>query len=797
MNNFADLQKVYSVCGNSRQESTVCGEHYRFTVLTPRLLRMEYSPDGVFEDRPSQVVLNRDFPVPEFRVTDSEDRLEIDTAAFRLVYFKQEFSSDTLWIDVKNRYTNYGGRWKYGTSTYGDPPRHHNLMGSARTLDKIDGATPLEFGLQDFSGRSWFDDSQSLLLTADGWFAPRHPGNTDAYFLCYGHDYTGALADFYRLTGAPPMVPRWALGNWWSRYWKYSEESYLSLMDQFRTRGIPFSVAVIDMDWHPTDIPESYGRGWTGYSWNRDLFPDPPRFLRSLHERGLHTSLNLHPADGVQAHEDAYPAMARDMGIDPASGEPVLFDAASERHWEAYFRNLIGPLEQDGVDFWWIDWQQGRESRMKGLDPLWALNHFHYLASCTPERRGMILSRYAGPGSHRYPFGFSGDTVATWASLAFQPYFTATAVNVGYGCWSHDIGGFKAGVRERELYLRWLQFGVFSPVMRMHASNNPFCSKEPWSYGEETADKAKPYFVLRHRLIPYLYTAMWNAHHDLSPALQPLYYHYPDAKEAYSFPNEYFFGPSLLVCPITSPTSPETGMAGVRSWIPDGLWTDVFSGRVYHGRRTLTLNREIDRMAVLAPAGAIVPLAGATDSNQTGNPETLDVYIFPGASGRYELYEDAGEGDGYRRGESVTTAFRFDWGETASLTVRAEGDLSLLPAERRFRLHFRGFAEGIRARNAPLQIYDPDTGTLTVETGPICRGDDLTLLIDGCCPNDQPDRKRIVFEFLMRAQLPVDMKTDIYGICKRKKEPAEIALALQVLHLPDAVADVLYELLFA
>lgn len=800
MKQFYRQQQEYLGHGACRAESVVRGEHYRFTVLTSRLLRMEYSPDGVFEDRPSQVVLNRSFDVPEFRVQESENRLEISTEAFHLVYNKQEFSAENLYIDAKNRYTNYGARWKYGARTYGNPARHHNLYGTARTLDKIDGELPLDYGLQDSSGRSFFDDSTSLLLTEDGWLAPRQKGSIDTYFLCYGHDYLSAIADFYRLTGAPPMLPRYAFGNWWSRYWKYTEESYLKLMDTFRQNGMPFTVAVMDMDWHKTDIPEQYGRGWTGYSWNRDLFPDPERFLQELHREGFHCALNLHPADGVQGYEDAYPEMAEDMGLDPESGEPVLFDAASAEHWRAYFRRLIHPNEQKGVDFWWIDWQQGTESGMPGLDPLWALNHFHFLDSCREDRRGMILSRYAGLGSHRYPFGFSGDTVATWNSLQFQPYFTATAANVGYGCWSHDIGGFKTGVRERELYIRWMQFGVFSPAMRMHSSNNPFCSKEPWSYGEQIAGLARSLFQLRHRLIPFLYTCSWRTHRDLVPAILPLYYRYPEHCHAYNFPNEYLLGEQLLVCPITSPTSPDSGMASFRAWIPEGLWTDVFSGRTYCGSRVMMLNRDIEHMAVLAKAGAIVPLAeNRGGDNSVENPSCLDVYVFPGADGSFDLYEDSGDGYAYRSGESAITSFSYSHGAQSALTVTVSGDLSVLPESRTYRLHFRGFRSGIRAIGDGIasQCYREDDRTLSVELLPVRRGETVRVELENSLPDDNSGYQKRVFDFLMQAQLPVELKTKIYKLYKKPLDRLEIALGLHALRLPASISDVLYELTFS
>ena len=155
------------------------------------------------------------------------------------------------------------------------------------------------------------------------------------------------------------------------------------------------------MDWHITKIPERFGSGWTGYSWNRELIPEPEKLLKKLHDKKLKLSLNVHPADGIRAYEDAYPAVAKRLGLDAASEEPAIFDIADPRFRESYFKDVHYPLEEQGVDFWWIDWQQGTQGVQ---DPLWLLNHYHFVDNCKREDGGLILSRYAGPGSHRNPF---------------------------------------------------------------------------------------------------------------------------------------------------------------------------------------------------------------------------------------------------------------------------------------------------------------------------------------------------------------------------------------------------------
>lgn len=348
-------------------------------------------------------------------------------------------------------------------------------------------------------------------------------------------------------------------------------------MERFELERIPFSVAVIDMDWHLVDIDPQYGSGWTGYTWNRELFPEPQRFLAWLHEKGLRVTLNVHPADGVRAFEDPYLAIAAEMGMDPEKGDAVEFDITDPNFLRAYFKFLHHPLENEGVDFWWIDWQQGGVTKVPGLDPLWMLNHYHYLDSGRRGNRQITFSRYAGLGSHRYPVGFSGDTIVTWESLDFQPYFTANAANVGYGWWSHDIGGHMNGYLDDELAMRWVQFGVFSPILRLHSSASAFNSKEPWRFNKIAEDVMKDCLRLRHSLLPYLYTMNRYASRDSLPLIRPMYYHHALSNEAYEVPNEYYFGTELIACPITQPVNPKVGVAEFKAWLPEGIWIDFLT----------------------------------------------------------------------------------------------------------------------------------------------------------------------------------------------------------------------------
>ncbi len=756
------------------------GEHYRFSILTDRLIRMEYSEAGIFTDRETQVVVNRDFPAAAFETEETAACLRIETAALRLEYNKQAFSPEGLRISFKGPYAKYSSGWKYG-----DRPR--DLGGTARTLDGADGEIPLEHGILSARGWSVLDDSRSLLLTESGGIALREDqGAVDLYFFGYGRDYLACLADFYRLTGPVPLLPRFAFGNWWSRYHRYSEESYLQLMDRFRQEEIPLTVAVIDMDWHLTRIDPKYGSGWTGYTWNRELFPEPERFLRALHERGLKTTLNVHPADGVRAFEDAYPAFAAYMGVDTAREEPVKFEPGNERFMQGYFAYVHHPLEEQGVDFWWIDWQQGTNSDVKGLDPLWILNHSHFMDSRKRHGRGLIFSRYGGPGSHRYPVGFSGDTIVSWKSLEFQPYFTATASNIGYGWWSHDIGGHMRGVRDDELAVRWLQFGAFSPILRLHSSNEMFNGKEPWRYNRIAEEVMKTFLRLRHRMIPYLYTMNLRASRDGQPLIWPLYYRYPEAPQAYRYKNEYYFGSELLVCPVTSPADRQSNCAVSCGWLPDGLWTDYFTGMVYDGGREMDFCRGIESLPVFLKGGGILVLDGRAAGNETDLPQTLEIAVSAAADGSFTLREDDGAEADYREEAWAATEMRVESGEDAVFTIEPPaGNLRILPEKRGYILRVYGLAHGtepqICADGEPLAgcicKYDEEKGIWNLTLPEVRTGSRIRVCLPDAHLHDNQRMERI-FSYLDRTQTDFGTKSDIYQIAEKAEQGVPLAYVL-------------------
>ncbi|MGB8646746.1 MAG: TIM-barrel domain-containing protein [Anaerolineae bacterium] len=714
-------------------EAIVLAPHLRLTVLTSQLIRIEHSLTDEFVDQASQLFWYRRQPVPPFQIERSADAIAITTEHLRLDYriTPEGPSYDTLSIQVLAT----GSVWHFGEKGEGE-----NLRGTARTLDGVDGAVRLERGLMSKNGWAIVDDSKTLLINVQGWVEARTPAkNVDLYFFGYGREFKKCLQDFARLTGHTPMVPRWMLGNWWSRYWEYTQQELLDLMADFEQHAVPLAVCIVDMDWHITQT-ENRSSGWTGYTWNRKLFPDPEGCLRALHAMGLRVSLNLHPAEGVHPHEGQYAEMARALGLDPASNKPVGFDLSDPAFVQAYFEILHHPYETQGVDFWWLDWQQGTLSKLPGLDPLTWLNHLHfYDLGRNGARRPIIFSRWGGLGGHRYPIGFSGDTVVSWASLAFQPYMTATAANVGYGWWSHDIGGHMRGIEEPELYARWVQYGVFSPIFRLHSTKNPYHDRRPWGNGEEVFRVAREAMQLRHALIPYLYTMAWrNTTQDL-PLVTPMYYDDPNEEAAYRCPNQYRFGSELIAAPFITPQDPDTRLARQTVWLPRGNWFNFFTGEHLAGGRWHTLYGGLDEIPVIARTGAIIPLGPRAGWGGTGNPAELTVEIFPGADNRFELYEDDGETTAYQQGRFARTPFESRWhGDAIEFTIGAvNGEASLAPSPRTYHLRLHGIRRPDHVRlmvNSVAQEvhgeYDPAGEVWAVTDVVLMRGDEATLLVE-------------------------------------------------------------------
>ncbi len=730
---------------------------FRVTVLSERLFRIEEDEAHIFCDEATEAVWFRDMPPVPFAAEEKDGELFIKTANAELVLNN---TADVGYVILNGKKIALDNG--------------ENLRGTVATLDTCDGEfkkqddgtfapLALDMGVVSRNGVAVLDYTKSSVLTGEGLIRKERRDTKDIYVFAYGRDYRAALRAYYMICGAVPKLPRYALGNWWSRYHEYSDREYLNILDRLAARNIPITVATVDMDWHWNTFNISHApriaeacredssagdiSGWTGYSWNTELFPDYKAFLKKIHDRGCAVTLNLHPASGVRWFEDMYAEMAEAMGVNPDTKKTVELDFGDPLFINNYFKILHKPYEKDGVDFWWIDWQQGPRAKAAGIDIMWVLNHYHTLdnakGNCTP----LILSRYSGIGAHRYPLGFSGDTVVTWRTLNYQPYFTANASNIGFTWWSHDIGGHMGGVKDNELYLRSVQFGVFSPIMRLHCVSREYCTKEPTYYMGGTGLIAEEFMRLRHKMIPYLYSAMLDTHERGKALIEPMYYEYPENEEAYECPNQYFFGTELIVRPITEKADAK-GMAKTELWLPEGRWTDIFTGETYTGGRNAVMVRFLESIPVLAKAGGFFVLDERSNTNDIGTPAHLRVMAMNG-DGQYTFREDGAQ--------TVFTAR-----ETA--TGQVFGVAATGTAARKMTFELRNIAEGdvtVFENGKITDAYVNNDGFLTVTLDEIKPDNTYTIEVS-CVYDAKKYRNTVYLDALARIELADDRKNALW-----------------------------------
>ena len=735
-----------------------CG-NARFTVLTPRLIRMEWAADGIFEDRATLAVVNRNLDVPKFRTIRTKNGVTINTSALTLQYKGPgRFSEKNLNVSfsMKDAHAKKGVRKVRWTPGADDSA---NLMGTYRTLDGCKGFSQINYkgdiyeqGILSRDGWAIVDESTRHVLVKDGsdwgeWVAARPEGERyDWYLFAYGHDYKAAIADFTKIAGSIPLPPKYAFGYWWSRYWQYSDFEFIDLAKEIRSHSIPMDVMVIDMDWHDTwtlqrknPIKDEFGQriGWTGYTWQKELFPNPEATLKQLHDLNLKTSLNLHPASGIQPYEDCYEGFVKDylsrtsdydgpvgykyqegdsliyLRSDPktrkartaSQGEPcpVPFRIDQQAWTDAYFNSVIHPLENQGVDFWWLDWQQWKLSEyIPGLSNTFWLNYTFFNDKVRRSKslglaaeRPMIYHRWGGLGSHRYQIGFSGDCYDTWEVLKFLPYFTATSSNVGYGYWGHDIGGHQnlGDPYKPEIFTRWLQYGVFTPIFKTHSTKNALIERRVWTYAPEYSGPMRDAIRLRYSLSPYIYNAARQAYDTGICLCRPMYYDYPENDESYDMKEQFMFGDDILATVVGEPVDAQTGLAPRTVWFPAGNdWYDVATGIIYEGGRTETLYYTIAENPWYVKAGAIIPMADESIASLQECSNMQRYFIAPGdGKSSCTLYEDDGKTQAYSRDFATTEVSKESSREACTIVIGArKGNYKGMPATRRVQLILEG-----------------------------------------------------------------------------------------------------------
>lgn len=675
----------------------------RFSLYSAGCLRLEYANGAKFSPYASLLTGGRAARAQKAKVSRKGKLLRIKTEQFELRYTDNGecFSADNLKITHKNA-QDHKTVWVPGKEDRG------NLGTVLRCLDQWKWCGgPEHFpvqGILSTDGGHFLEDVPRVYWNKKyDW--PECRASTvqyDGYFFAYGRDYKGALGDFVKVLGPVPMVPRWAFGFWYSRWYAYKDRELVELARRYRKEGIPIDVMIIDTDWRD---------GWGGYDWSRKYFPKPEKTLRELRAMNLRASLNDHPGygnfDALPENDSHIPAIGQRLGALPHQGAWAC-DWSNKKAVRAWRDVLLGPFFDQGMDFWWIDgWIK---SPFGSLDSqLWANRQYFELAEEKTGKRGLILSRWGGIGSHRYPVQFSGDTPSEWDMLRRQIEFTARSGNLGAAYWSHDIGGFFGRKIDEELLIRWMQFGAMSPILRTHSDHG---IREPWHYSKQAIRLFRKQTRIRYALAPYFYTLAHEAHETGLPLIRPLYLEYNDFDGgALNKKHQYTIGRDLLVIPADGPVDARTKRYRKQAYFPNETWHNLETDETVTGMLDGYVEAPIDQIPTYVRKGAIIPCQEVGDHLGTQSPRRIQFDYYPDdlKASAYVLYEDDGESKKYENGEfALTTVGGKRTGQRIEMSVsRPKGAYRGMPKEREYVLRAR-LLPGERVDRAECRVDRED-----------------------------------------------------------------------------------------
>ena len=615
----------------SDKESYVVGNNYRFTVLSPRLIRLEYSSDGIFEDRPTSLVVNRSFPKTNYSITESDTLIEIATEIFTLTYVKgKDFKSGVFGSNIKASINGTDREWQMNS------PEVRNLRAINFSIDSIKDDIILDKGLYSLDGFCILDDSKGLVLDENDVFIDRKDGIKDLYLFLYNRDFDGCLSDYFTLTGYPNLIPRYALGAWWYKNDKYNVNDIVNLVNRFNIENIPISIFLLGDHWHDNV---------NNYTPNIDLKGISDYLNKNNIRLGVTIDPKLEISKGTYEHNliSNYISNNDKMNFVPLSNDKIGI----------YLNLFINNLEGLGSSLFCIDYNNP-------LDRigLWKFNHYHYGRNIIKNQRGLILSRNSGIASHRYPVIWSGRTKVNWNTLNLLPRYNMQGYNMGLSFIAHPIGGYSGGVEDDELYLRYIQFACFSPIFLLASEGGEYYKREPWKWNYIMKSHIVSYINLRYKLIPYLYSESYNYHKSGHAIIKPFYYDYPKIHDEPLYKNQYFLGSNFFVAPITKKKNAVINRVMQKVYVPDGIWFDYLQGKKYTGNKYYSNFYRDEDYPVFVKAGSIIP----TSFNVREEiPSILEVNVYPMDNGEYELYEDDGFSNNYKKGLYMITKFSYHY----------------------------------------------------------------------------------------------------------------------------------------
>ena len=524
-------------------------------------------------------------------------------------------------------------------------------------------------------------------------------GAVDYYFF-YGPELNQVIAEYRQMTGAAPMLPRWAYGFWQCRERYSSQQQILDTASEFRTRKIP--VDVIVQDW------QYWGKyGWNAMRFDEQYYPEPAQLMTELHKENLHLVASVWAKFGTETTVDqdmkkghlllASTDNTREPG--EAQAKEDWADLFNPKAQELFWSELNRGLFRDGMDGWWLDASEPEGDPLKGvptfLGPGELVRNAYPLYETTAvykgqraandQKRVVILTRSAFSGQQRNgTISWSGDVSADWDTLRRQIPAGLSFSMSGLPYWTTDIGGFFRPNDQytsddyHELLIRWFEFGTFSPIFRVHGYRS---ETEMWKYGPDVEQELRKFDTLRYRLLPYIYSQAWDVTEKGGTIMRALPLEYPDDASVREIQDQFLFGPSLLVSPVVDKGARERGL-----WLPAAdNWVDFWTGQRHQGGERIKADAPISQIPIHVKEGSIVVLGPAVQST-ADSEDPLEIRIYPGRDADFTFYQDQGDGYSYESGQRATISMHWDDRHQILIVGTTNGSFPNMPKQHTLRI---------------------------------------------------------------------------------------------------------------
>jgi alpha-D-xyloside xylohydrolase len=726
----------------------------RLQVCTDSMIRVRYSPNGVFPETKDLVVIKQSWPATPFENDSNEKAITLTTARLRLSISRND--ANITYQDLNKQTLISDGPRKMDPVTVNGEQAHN-----AEDVFKIYGSEEAFYGLGQHQAGVWnyrgesIDLSQEntqiavpLLLSSKGYgifwnndsvskvnnrfihylYVSSKVADVIDYYFLYGPDFDQIIQDYRMLTGAAPMYGKWAYGFWQCKNKYTSQAQLLGVAHKYRDLNIPLDNIVQDWFW------------WTRtgeFVFNKN-YPDAKGMIDDLHENHVHLMISVWPFfyPGTKTYEDMD---KRGYFIDRTKAEAfhpkgtAVYDAFNPEARSYYWNLIDNSLFKTGADAWWMDTTEpeteGQEenlleyNKVAGQNGARVSNLFPLMTTTavaqgqraeSSEKRVFILSRSAFAGIQRNGVtAWSGDVLSDWLTFKRQIPAALNFELSGIPYWTSDIGGFILGHPRdpayRELFLRWFQFGTFCPIFRVHGTRSPD-ENELWSYGTEAQKILTDFDKLRYRLMPYIYSVAWRITNDGYTPMRPLVMDFPKDQRALNIGDQFLFGPSIMVSPVT-----EEGAITRHLYLPAGsTWTDFWTNSVASGGKMIDAPAPLSSLPLFVRAGSIIPMGPDLEYATEKPADPIELRVYPGADGDFTLYEDENDNYSYEKGVHATIAMHWDDSQRTLKIAAREGSFPDMLTSRTFHLVVARPGHGA----GPTLTADPDK-TVTYSGAPV------------------------------------------------------------------------------